>query len=101
MGCEPTGGDQTPCPAHPAGHYVITVGTVTFCMDCGKVYSMGEWHDYLKPEERARLEQIEDEKKTGQLEHRRIYDRCRKRMDKEATGKPLENSPAKPQKTVG
>lgn len=29
--------DKSKCPAHPAGHYFITIGRVTFCMDCGKV----------------------------------------------------------------
>lgn len=29
--------DTSTCPAHPVGHYYITIGRVTFCMDCGKL----------------------------------------------------------------
>ena len=39
------------------------------------------WRDYLKPHEVERLAEIEREKRVGQAEARRIYDRCRKRAD--------------------
>ena len=42
------------------------------------------WADYLTPAEIHRLLQIKTDKKAGQAEARRIYDRCRKRMAKEA-----------------
>lgn len=29
--------DKTKCPAHKVGHYYITIGRITFCMDCGKL----------------------------------------------------------------
>jgi len=38
------------------------------------------WRDYLTPEEIAELAEIEREKRAGQAQARRIYDRCRKRM---------------------
>lgn len=31
--------DKTECPAHRVGHFYITIGRATFCMDCGKVAS--------------------------------------------------------------
>lgn len=37
------------------------------------------WRDYLTADEIERLAEIDREKKAGQAEHRRIYDRCRKR----------------------
>ena len=39
------------------------------------------WRDHLKPHEVERLAEIEREKRVGQAEARRIYDRCRKRMN--------------------
>jgi hypothetical protein len=39
------------------------------------------WRDHLKPHEVERLAEIEREKRVGQAEARRIYDRCRKRAD--------------------
>lgn len=42
------------------------------------------WRDYLTPAEIDRLAQIDADKKAGQAEQRRIYDRCRKRMAKDA-----------------
>ncbi len=41
------------------------------------------WRDYLTEVERRRLEEIDEAKREGQGEHRKIYDRCRKRMKKE------------------
>lgn len=38
------------------------------------------WRDFLTPAEVERLAEIERDKKAGQAEQRRIYDRCRKRM---------------------
>ena len=37
------------------------------------------WRDHLTDEERARLIQIQVENRKLKDEHRRIYDRCRKR----------------------
>tara|TARA_Y100001973_G_C5149764_1_gene307425 strand:+ start:503 stop:655 length:153 start_codon:yes stop_codon:yes gene_type:complete len=49
---------------------------------------MPDWREYLTPDERIELDQIAAEKRAGQAQYRRIYDRCRKRMDKGGTGKP-------------
>lgn len=38
------------------------------------------WRDYLTSAEVAELAQIDSDKKAGQAQARRIYDRCRKRM---------------------
>ena len=38
------------------------------------------WRDYLKPEEEWRLNEIAEDHASLRREHRRIYDRCRKRM---------------------
>lgn len=40
------------------------------------------WRDYLTPEEIAELAEIERAKLEGQKQARRIYDRCRKRMNR-------------------
>lgn len=42
------------------------------------------WRDHLTQPEIAELEAIDRAKKEGQRQARRIYDRCRKRMAKEA-----------------
>lgn len=44
------------------------------------MYGMS-WKDYLTDQERERLAQIKGETRTLKLEHRRIYDRCRKRLN--------------------
>jgi hypothetical protein len=44
------------------------------------------WRDHLKPHEVERLAEIEREKRVGQAEARRIYDRCRKRMSGKKEG---------------
>lgn len=41
---------------------------------------MVNWRDHLTPAEIDELAQIERDKKAGQAQARRIYDRCRKRM---------------------
>ena len=40
------------------------------------------WRDFLTAEEVARLDQIKVENRNLKAEHKRIYDRCRKRMEK-------------------
>lgn len=40
------------------------------------------WRDFLRDDERERLEAIKAETRALKAEHRRIYDRCRKRMEK-------------------
>lgn len=42
------------------------------------------WRDYLRDDERDRLDAIKAETKALKAEHRRIYDRCRKRMEQTA-----------------
>lgn len=42
-----------------------------------------EWRDFLTDAERERLEQIKVENRNLKAEHRRIYDRCRKRMGRD------------------
>jgi hypothetical protein len=57
------------------------------------------WRDHLKPHEVERLAEIEREKRIGQAEARRIYDRCRKRMSGKSgdgTKKVGENKMEKP-----
>jgi len=44
------------------------------------------WKDYLTTAEVEELAQIKADKKVGQAQERRIYDRCRKRMDAEQKG---------------
>lgn len=41
------------------------------------------WRDFLTEAEVERLAEIARAKKVGQAEQRRIYDRCRKRMNQE------------------
>lgn len=41
---------------------------------------MVDWRDYLTEVERNRLEELKVENRKLKDEHRRIYDRCRKRM---------------------
>lgn len=45
---------------------------------------MVNWRDYLTPAEIEELAKIETDKRAGQAQQRRIYDRCRKRMTKGA-----------------
>lgn len=40
------------------------------------------WTDFLKPDERGRIDAIPRERQKLTAEYRRIYDRCRKRMEK-------------------
>jgi hypothetical protein len=40
------------------------------------------WRDYLTDTERQRLVELKAETRVLKAEHRRIYDRCRKRMGK-------------------
>lgn len=41
-----------------------------------------DWKDYLTDAEIAELAEIDRAKREGQKQARRIYDRCRKRMEK-------------------
>lgn len=41
------------------------------------------WRDYLTDTERQRLDELKAETRKLKAEHRRIYDRCRKRMGRE------------------
>ena len=43
---------------------------------------MVDWRDYLTEAERDRLDALKAENRKLKAEHRRIYDRCRKRMEK-------------------
>lgn len=49
------------------------------------------WRDFLTDAERDRLAELKAENRRLKAEHRRIYDRCRKRM---ARPKSSENVPA-------
>ena len=51
---------------------------------------MSNWRDYLAAAEIQRLAEIEQAKKAGQAEQRRIYDRCRKRITARQKGTPDE-----------
>lgn len=42
------------------------------------------WRDFLTAEEADRLDELQAENRKLKAEHRRIYDRCRKRMGKES-----------------
>lgn len=42
------------------------------------------WRDVLTDAERERLDGIKVETRALKAEHRRIYDRCRKRMERKA-----------------
>ena len=46
------------------------------------------WKDYLKPDERTRLDELAEDRRRNKAECRRIYDRCRKRMGP-VNGKPV------------
>lgn len=41
------------------------------------------WTDYLRDDERKRIDELAQERTANKAEYRRIYDRCRKRMGKE------------------
>lgn len=43
---------------------------------------MTDWREHLTPEERQRLLDIDDERRALTREHRRIFDRARKRADR-------------------
>lgn len=40
-----------------------------------------QWREFLRENEAARLIEIDGERKSLNAEYRRIYDRCRKRMN--------------------
>jgi hypothetical protein len=42
---------------------------------------MADWQDYLSAPERQRINSIPAERKALTTEYRKIYDRCRKRME--------------------
>lgn len=42
-----------------------------------------DWKDYLTDDERKRIESIPQERKELTLEYRAIYERCRKRMERD------------------
>lgn len=47
-----------------------------------------EWRDYLTADDVARLAQIKADNAALKVEYRRIYDRCRKRMEKAVNASP-------------
>jgi len=48
---------------------------------------MTDWRDHLTPEEAKRLDEIEAEKLALRREHRRIFDRARKRAVRDLQSK--------------
>ncbi len=48
----------------------------------GLVPRMANWRDHLTADERTRLVEIKQGRADLKAEHRKIYDRCRKRMAK-------------------
>jgi len=50
---------------------------------------MVDWRDFLTDDERNRLDELKAENRKIKAEHRRIYDRCRKRMAKDWASIPL------------
>ena len=48
------------------------------------------WRDFLTPDEVARLEQLKADTRAIKAEHRRIYDRCRKRMERLEQTAPIQ-----------
>jgi len=41
-----------------------------------------QWKDFLEPQEAERLAELDRQRASLTKEYRRIYDRCRKRMEK-------------------
>jgi len=54
------------------------------------------WQNYLSAAEVAELAQIAADKRAGQAQAKRIYDRCRKRMNKSERAKNGKNDPQPP-----
>ena len=60
------------------------------------------WKDYLTPDERLQLADIEETKQQGQRDRHRIYDRCRKRLAAaKDTGRKSAGNTARPCHTKG
>ena len=50
---------------------------------------MTDWRTHLTPEERNRMDEIKTERLALNREYRRIFDRARKRAERNATGQTL------------
>lgn len=62
---------------------------------------MPKWQDFLTDEERQRIDAIPAERKALTAEYKRIYDRCRKRMEPTVNGKTASKTASQTRRKAG